>query len=91
MVNNLHYRGWCPLLVKSAILTLGQSLPVYPEERTSTDHRGMSERCRYCCKCLFGMTTEKFLEPLMRLTSGDARDHIVSSKSITDLRGGAEK
>jgi hypothetical protein len=25
----------------------------------------------------------KFLEPLMRFTRGDVRDHIVSSKSIT--------
>src|SRR3979411_187977 len=33
----------------------------------------------------------KFLEPLMRFTHGDVRDHIVSSKSITDLRSGAKE
>jgi hypothetical protein len=33
----------------------------------------------------------KFLEPLMRFARGDVRDHIVSSKSITDLRSRVEK
>jgi hypothetical protein len=33
----------------------------------------------------------KFLQPLMRFTRGDVRDHIASSKSITDLRRGVEK
>jgi hypothetical protein len=33
----------------------------------------------------------KFLEPLMRFTCGEVRDHIVSSKSITHLRNGVEK
>src|SRR5450755_1280985 len=33
----------------------------------------------------------KFLEPLMRFTRGDVRDHIVSSKSITGLGSGVEK
>src|ERR1700681_295154 len=33
----------------------------------------------------------KFLEPLMRFTRGDVRDHIVSSKSLTDLRRRVEK
>jgi len=32
-----------------------------------------------------------FLEPLMRFTSGDVRDHIVSSKSTRDLHSGVEK
>src|SRR5689334_7657311 len=33
----------------------------------------------------------KILEALMRFTRRDVRDHIVSSKSITDLRSGTEK
>jgi hypothetical protein len=32
-----------------------------------------------------------FLEPLMRFTSGDVRDHIVHPKSTRDLRSGVEK
>jgi hypothetical protein len=40
----------------------------------------MSGYGRYCCRRLFGVANEKFLEPLMRFTRDDVRDHIVSSK-----------
>ena len=40
---------------------------------------------------VFSGCERKFLEPPMRFTRGDARDHIASSKTITDLRSGVEK
>jgi hypothetical protein len=35
---------------------------------------------RYCCKSLFEVSNEKFLEPLMRFALGDVRDHVGGSK-----------
>jgi hypothetical protein len=35
----------CPLRVNRAILTVGQSLPVYPDQRTFSEYVGMSQRC----------------------------------------------
>ena len=35
-----------PRRVKSAVSTPCQPLPVYPSERTSSDHPGMSQRCQ---------------------------------------------
>jgi len=54
----------------------------------------MSEVGRYCCKSLFGGDERKFLEPLMRFTRGDVRDHIVfiqnrSRSSVVALKSDA--
>ena len=35
---------------------------------------------RYCRKSLFGVTNDKFVQPLMRFTRGDVRGHIATSK-----------
>jgi hypothetical protein len=51
----------------------------------------MSAMPRIVLKKPFLSDERKFLEPLMRFTSGDVRDHIVSSKSTRDLRSGVEK
>jgi hypothetical protein len=51
----------------------------------------MSESGRFAAKVFLGCDKRKFLEPLMRFTSGDVRDHFVSSTSITDFRSVAEK
>jgi hypothetical protein len=56
------------------------AVAAYLRNRTQLRHYGMSETCRYCCKSLFEVVKEKFLEPLMRFTRGDVRDRIVSSK-----------
>jgi hypothetical protein len=34
-----------PLWVKSAVLAVRQSLPVYPEKQTFSESVGMSQRC----------------------------------------------
>jgi hypothetical protein len=36
---------WSPLRVKSAVLAVGRSLPVCPDQRTSRNAVGMSEKC----------------------------------------------
>jgi hypothetical protein len=36
----------CPLRVKSAVLTVRNPVPVYPEERTSSDRPGRSGWCQ---------------------------------------------
>src|SRR5258708_28767314 len=36
----------CLMWVKSAVLTAGLSLPVYPEQRTFSESVGMSQRCQ---------------------------------------------
>jgi len=50
----------------------------------------MSSLADIVAKVFLGVE-RKFLETLMRFTRGDVRDHIVSSKSITDLRSGAKE
>ena len=58
----------------------GRSLPVFPDERTlSRVGRHVSNVPILLQKSFWG-GERKFLEPLMRFTRGDVRDHIVSSK-----------
>jgi hypothetical protein len=44
---------------------------------------------RFCCKSLFKVTNEIFLELLMRPAPRDMRDPSFRRKTITDLRIGA--
>src|SRR5260370_39153040 len=37
----------CPVRVISAVLTVGRSVPVYPDKQTSSDPVGMSQRCQF--------------------------------------------
>jgi hypothetical protein len=46
------------------------------------DQVPMSACGRYCCKSLFGVMNQNFLEPLMRLARGDVRDHIALHKRL---------
>jgi hypothetical protein len=49
----------------------------------TTDMRGLSEHVRFVpivLKKSFGSEERKLLEPLMRLSRGDVREHIASSK-----------
>jgi hypothetical protein len=39
-------RRWMSALGQSAVLTLGRWLPVYPDERTSSEPIGMSQTCQ---------------------------------------------
>jgi hypothetical protein len=44
-------QGWrLPLWVKSPIVTVGQSLPVYPDQRTFSESVGMSQKCQEKCQ-----------------------------------------
>src|SRR5258707_14376457 len=45
--------------VKGAVLTVDQSLPIYPDKQTFSESDGMSQMCRYCCKSLFGVRSEE--------------------------------
>src|ERR1700722_2977807 len=38
------------LQVKNGSDPASSASPFYPQEQTSSDHPGMSEKCRYCCK-----------------------------------------
>jgi hypothetical protein len=59
--------------------------------QTQTGNRLRSEKCRFCCKSLLGGDERKFLEPLMRFTRSDVRDHTVSSKIDHGPPYGVEK
>ncbi len=44
--------------VNLVIFTMRRPLPVYSDKQTFSASIGMSQRCRYCCKSLFGVANE---------------------------------
>src|SRR6266478_5596791 len=48
----------CPRWVKNGSRGLAAGCLLCPQERTSSGCLGMSEKCRYCCKSLFGVANE---------------------------------
>jgi hypothetical protein len=77
--------GPCPVRVIRAVLTVDRSLPVYPEQRTSSDRPGMSQTChRQAHSCRLPVDLFAFSSACRRITIAVRRT--VQSGSLFELQ-----